>query len=91
MIVETPVTVVSHQTQVTGTMPAGTPVLIAKGAPTAAPSAEGTTGAPSAGGNTTTALNQLPKTVSNVPLLGIVGLLSLSVALGSRLLRRIQR
>jgi hypothetical protein len=62
MIVETPVTVVSHQTQVTGTMPAGTPVLIAKGAPTAAPSA---------GGNTTTASNQLPKTVSNVPLLGM--------------------
>jgi LPXTG-motif cell wall-anchored protein len=89
-IVETPVTSVSQQTQVTGTMPAGTPVLIAKGAPTAAPSAEGTTAAPSAGGTTTTASNQLPKTGSNVPLLGIIGLLSMSAALGSRLLRRLQ-
>ncbi len=89
-IVETPVTAVSHQTQVTGTLPAGTPVLIAKGAPTAAPSAEGTNAAPAAEGTTTTASNQLPKTGSNVPLLGMIGLLSMCVALGSRLLRRIQ-
>ena len=82
-------TAISQQTQVTGTMPAGVPVLIAKGAPTAAPSAEGTTAAPSAGG-TTAASNQLPKTGSNVPLLAIIGLLSMSAALGSRLLRRIQ-
>lgn len=89
-IVETPVTAISQQTQVTGTMPAGAPVLIATGAPTAVPSAEGTTAAPSAGGTTTTASNQLPKTGSNVPLLGIIGLLSLSAALGSRFLRQLQ-
>jgi LPXTG-motif cell wall-anchored protein len=78
------------ETPVTGTMPAGAPVLIATGAPTAVPSAEGTTAAPSAGGTTTTASNQLPKTGSNVPLLGIIGLLAMSAALGSRFLRRIQ-
>ena len=89
-IVETPVTAISQQTQVTGTMPAGAPVLIATGAPTAVPSAHGTTAAPSAGETTTTASNQLPKTGSNVPLLGIIGLLSMSAALGSRFLRRLQ-
>jgi len=83
------VTAISQQTQVTGTMPPACLLLIAKGAPTAAPSAEGTTAAPSAGG-TTAASNQLPKTGSNVPLLAIIGLLSMSAALGSRLLRRIQ-
>ena len=89
-IVETPLTAVSQQTQLTGTMPAGAPVLIAKGAPTVAPSSDGSAVAPSAGGTTTTASNQLPKTGSNMPLLAMIGLLSMSVALGSRFLRRLQ-
>jgi LPXTG-motif cell wall-anchored protein len=88
-IVETPVTAVSQQTQLTGTLPPGAPVLIAKGAPTVAPSSDASA-APSAGGTTTTASNQLPKTGSDMPLLAIVGLLSMSIALGSRFLRRIQ-
>lgn len=89
-IVETPLTAVTQQTQLTGTLPAGAPVLIAKGAPTVAPSSDGSAAAPSAGGTTTTASNQLPKTGSNMPLLAMIGLLSISVALGSRYLRRIQ-
>ena len=36
-VTETPLTSVSQHQQVTGTMPAGEPVLIAKGAPTPAP------------------------------------------------------
>ena len=89
-IVETPLTAVSQQTQLTGTMPPGAPVLIAKGAPTVAPSSNGSAAAPSAGGTTTAASNQLPKTGSNMPLLAIIGLLSMSVAVGSKYLRRIQ-
>jgi LPXTG-motif cell wall-anchored protein len=89
-IVETPLTAVSQQTQLTGTLPAGAPVLIAKGAPTVAPSSDGSAAAPSAGETTTTASNQLPKTGSNMPLLAMIGLLSISVAIGSRYLRRVQ-
>jgi LPXTG-motif cell wall-anchored protein len=87
-IVETPLTAVTQQTQLTGTLPAGAPVLIAKGAPTVAPSSNGSAAAPSAGGTTTAASNQLPKTGSNMPLLAIIGLLSMSVAVGSRFLGR---
>jgi len=88
-IVETPVTAVTEHTQVTGTIPAGGTVLIAKGAPTAAPSGAGTT-TTSTTTASDTASTQLPKTGSNLPLLGIVGLLSMAAALGSRILRRIQ-
>jgi LPXTG-motif cell wall-anchored protein len=89
-IVETPLTAVSQQTQLTGTLPAGAPVLIATGTPTVAPSSDGSTAAPSTGETTTTASNQLPKTGSNMPLLAIIGLLSMCVALVSRSLRSIQ-
>jgi LPXTG-motif cell wall-anchored protein len=88
-VVETPLTTVSQQTHVTGTMPAGSPVLVAKGAPTPAPGTATSTETSAAG--TTTASNQLPKTGSNMPLLGILGLLSMFAALGSRVLRRTGR
>jgi LPXTG-motif cell wall-anchored protein len=88
-IVETPVTTVSQHTQVTGTLPAGGTVLIAKGAPTPAGSAAGTTTTASTTGSTTGS-TQLPKTGSELPLLGIVGLLSMSGALVSKVVRRIR-
>ena len=50
-IVETPVTTVTEHTQVTGTIPAGGTVLIAKGAPTPAPGAAGSTTAASTTAN----------------------------------------
>jgi LPXTG-motif cell wall-anchored protein len=88
-IVETPVTAVTEHTQVTGTIPAGGTVLIAKGAPTPAGSAAGTTTTASTSGSTTGS-TQLPKTGSELPLLGIVGLFLLSGALVSRVVRRIR-
>lgn len=91
-VVETPVTAVSQHTQVTGTMPAGAPVLIARGASTPAPAGAGApTPASGAAETTTSTSSQLPKTGSNWPLLGMVGLLSMCVALGSRVLRRTLR
>lgn len=87
-IVETPVTAVSHYQQVTGTMPAGQPVLIAKGSPTPAPSAEGNASASHEAGTTTTASAELPKTASGWPLVGIIGLLFISASFGVALLRR---
>ena len=54
-IVETPVTSVSQHTQVTGTIPASGTVLIAKGAPTPAPGAAGSTAAGTTTAETTTA------------------------------------
>ena len=87
-IVETPVTAVSHYQQVTGTMPAGQPVLIAKGSPTPAPSAEGNVSASHEAGTTTTASAELPKTASGWPLVGILGLLFISASFGLALLRR---
>ncbi len=91
-IVETPVTTVSEHTQVSGTFPASGTVLIAKGAPTAAPggagsTAAGTTAAETTGG-TATASAKLPKTATALPLVGILGLLFISASLGMRLLRR---
>jgi LPXTG-motif cell wall-anchored protein len=88
-IVETPVTSVSQHTQVTGTIPASGTVLIAKGAPTPAPGGAGTTTTASSTASSAGS-SQLPKTGSNLPLLGIVGLLSMSAAFVSRILRRIQ-
>ena len=81
-VVETPMTTVSQHTQVTGTLPAGTTVLIASGAPTAAPEATASTAAD------TTASPQLPKTATRLPLVGILGLLLISASLGMTLLRR---
>ncbi len=86
-IVETPVTAVTEHTQVTGTIPAGGTVLIAKGAPTAAPSGAGTTTSASTTGSTTGS-EQLPKTATGLPLVGILGLLLISTSLGMAWLRR---
>ncbi len=80
-ITETPLTLTSEHTQVTGTMPADAPVLIAKGSATGSTTTSTTAEA-------TTASSQLPKTGSNFPLLGMVGLLLMCAALGISLLRR---
>ena len=80
-IAETPLTSMSQHTQVTGTMPADAAVLIAKGG---AKGGAGTT----TRGTTTTASNQLPKTATGLPLVGILGLLLISTSLGMLLLRR---
>jgi hypothetical protein len=82
-IEETPVTSVSQHRQVTGTMPAGAPVLVAKGAPTPAPGATTATATASA-----SASEQLPKTATRLPLVGILGLLLISASLAMALLRR---
>ena len=98
-IVETPVTAVSQHTQVTGTLPPGSTVLVAKGGPTkggstSASSSGGTdsggasTGGASTGETTTTASTQLPKTATGLPLVGILGLLLILTSLGMSLLRR---
>ncbi len=84
-IVESPQNLVSSQRQVTGTIPPGATVLVAKGEPTAAPGGGGTT---TAEGTTS---GQLPKTGSNWPLLGIAGLLLISAAMASRGLRGARR
>ena len=86
-IMETPVTTVTEHTQVTGTLPAGGTVLIAKGAPTAASG-----GADAAAGTTTeeasTGSAKLPKTGTDLPLVGALGLLLISTSLGMAWLRR---
>ena len=88
-IVETPITTVSQHTQVTGTFPSSGTVLIAKGAPTPAPGAEGSTAAGTAAeGTTTSASAKLPKTATGLPLVGILGLLLISTSLGMALLRK---
>jgi LPXTG-motif cell wall-anchored protein len=61
--------------------PAGSHVLIAKNAPTPASDSAGTAAA-----GITFASSELPKTGSNLPLLGIVGLLLMSAAFVSRIL-----
>jgi hypothetical protein len=86
-ITETPVTSVSQHQQVSGTMQAGTPVLIAKGAPTPAP-AGASAGASADTGTTTTASAELPKTATRLPLAGMLGLFLILTSLGMGLLRR---
>jgi hypothetical protein len=80
-IVEEPVTVVEHQRQVTGSMPppppappADEPILIAAEAPAPAP-------APAAP-------EELPKTGSMLPLIGLLGGLATISSLGLRVIRR---
>jgi LPXTG-motif cell wall-anchored protein len=84
-IVEVPEVVVSQQKHVTGTMPAppsappaDVPILIAKAEPTPAPAAAE---APAASAKT------LPKTGSELPLIGLLGLLCLTASLGVKFLR----
>lgn len=86
-IVEVPETVVSEQRKVTGTMPpppsappADTPILVAVAEPTHAPTAQ----APAESKPT-----KLPKTASELPLIGVLGLLLVSVSVGLLLVRRI--
>jgi RNase P/RNase MRP subunit p29 len=80
-IVEVPTTVIEQQKKVTGAAaptppapPANVPILIAEATPPAAPAAA----APA----------QLPKTGSLIPLIGMMGLLSLGTSLGLRILRK---
>jgi len=81
-IVEVPVTEVEKQRKLTGTMPppppappADQPILVAKAEPTPAPAAEAP--APAA----------LPKTGSELPLIGLLGLLSLVASFGLKAIR----
>ena len=83
-IVEEPMTVAEHQKEVTGAMPpppsqappADVPILIVMVA-RAAPAAETAAAAPA----------QLPKTASQLPLVGLLGLLCISASFVIRLLR----
>jgi RNase P/RNase MRP subunit p29 len=84
-IVEVPEIVVSQSKYVSGTMPtppqappADVPLLIAKEEPTPAPSAVATAAAPQ---------KTLPKTASQLPLVGLLGFLLISASLGVKLLR----
>jgi hypothetical protein len=79
-IVESPETVVSHERKVTGSMPppppappADVPILVVMAEPTAAPTAS--------------APEKLPKTASELPLVGLLGLLCIFASLGVRFLR----
>jgi hypothetical protein len=85
-IVEVPETVVSQQRKVTGTMPppppappADVPILVATAepAPTHTDVAEASTPAPA----------KLPKTASDLPLVGLLGLLCIFASLGVKFLR----
>jgi LPXTG-motif cell wall-anchored protein len=99
-IVEVPVMVESQQKRLTGKMPAPVatfasdqPVLIATGAPkpvpaTSAAASPATAGSASASAaSSEQAPSKLPKTGSNVPVLALLGLVSLSLAIGSRIIR----
>ena len=84
-IVEVPEVVVSQQKHVTGTMPAppsapraDVPILIAMAEPTPAPAAAEAPAAPA---------KTLPKTGSELPLIGLLGLLCLTASLGVKFLR----
>jgi LPXTG-motif cell wall-anchored protein len=92
-VVEVPETVVQQQRKVTGTMPppppappADTPILVvvARRAPAPTPAA-----APEVA-KTEPAAAQLPKTGSLMPLIGLLGLLSLTLSFGIGVLRRVR-
>jgi hypothetical protein len=85
-IVEVPETIVAHQRTVTGTMPsappappADVPILVAVAEPTPASTtaAEASTAAPA----------KLPKTASELPLVGLLGLLCIFASLGVKFIR----
>ena len=82
-IVEVPETVVAHERAVTGTMPppppappADVPILVVTAEPTPAPATE-----------TAAATEKLPKTASDLPLIGLLGVLCISASLGVKFLR----
>jgi LPXTG-motif cell wall-anchored protein len=84
-IVEEPITEIEKQRKLTGTMPpappappADVPILVAEAAPAPAPAMAQAPAAP----------EKLPKTGSEVPLLGLVGFLSLAGGLVARAFRR---
>jgi LPXTG-motif cell wall-anchored protein len=86
-IVEVPETIVTQNRQVSGTMPppppappADVPILVAKEEPTPPPATTETAAAPA---------KTLPKTGSNVPLAGLLGLLFISASLGVKCLRAV--
>src|SRR5246127_3011730 len=83
-IVEEPVTVVEHEKQLTGSMPpppppppADAPILIAQAAPTPPPTVA--QAAPA----------ELPKTASEMPLIGLLGFLSLLSSIGLGTIRKL--
>jgi len=91
-VVEVPETVVAQQRKLTGKMPpppadlpADAPILIAVSKPTPAAAAPATT---SEMAKAEPAPTSLPKTGSPVPLLGLLGLISLTTSLGISALRR---
>jgi LPXTG-motif cell wall-anchored protein len=92
-ITEAPETVVTKQKVLTGTLPTTGTILVAKGsakpAPATTASTSGTTAADT--GTTATASARLPKTGSELPLIGLLGLLSVSGSFGVHFLRRMRR
>jgi hypothetical protein len=79
-IIEEPTTVVEHQTQLTGSMPppppappAEAPILIAVATPAPAQAAA--------------LAEELPKTAGVFPLIGLLGVLSLALSFGLRVIR----
>ena len=86
-IVEEPMTVVTHQREVTGTMPppppappANTPILIVVSRPTPAPAAAAEAEAPA----------KLPKTGSIVPFVGLLGILFVGASFGLTMVRKLR-
>jgi len=84
-VVEEPITVVEHQRQLTGSMPpppppppADVPILVVVARPVPAPAATAEATPPAT----------LPKTASELPLLGFMGALSLLSGVGLRLRRK---
>jgi len=83
-IVEVPETVVAHERTVTGTMPppppappADVPILVVTAESTPEPATEMAAATP----------EKLPKTASDLPLIGLLGLLCISASFGVKLLR----
>jgi LPXTG-motif cell wall-anchored protein len=83
-----PETVVAQERKVTGTLPpppspppANMPVLVVVTRKVAPPSLQGAAAKQ--------APTELPKTASHMPLVGLVGLVCLSLSLGLRILRRL--
>ena len=90
-VVEVPETVVEQQRKVTGTLPpppppppANAPILVAVERPAPAPAPA----APAAVASAEPAPTTLPKTASQMPLIGLLGLVSLGLALGIRVIRQ---
>ncbi len=83
-VVEAPETVVAHERKLTGTMPApppappaDVPILVAVAEPTAAPTASAEASTPAT----------LPKTASELPFVGLLGLLCAFASFGLKVLR----